>query len=47
MNICYLMIYLISDQLRKYKTHIYAMINIYSDENGRILNIVTLPITPL
>ena len=47
MNICYLIMYLIFDQLYKCRTHDYAMINIHIDDNDRILNVVTLPITPL
>ena len=46
MNICYLIMYLIFDQLRKSKTHIYAMINMHIEENDRILNIVIPPIIP-
>lgn len=41
-NICYLMMYLIFNQLHTYRKHIYSLINIHTDKYGRILNIVTM-----
>ena len=47
MNTCYLMMYLIFDQLSRCKTYIYAIIYMHTDENGRILDVVTLSVTLL
>ena len=45
MNICYLRMYLIFDQLHKCKIHIYTMINMHTDQKDRILNVVNSLVT--